>query len=100
LVNYISVIVNAVNIALTLTLTFYTFRIQRIFKGGVLRKTRLIFFWAAFCFLLGSVFRAALIWGRFTAELEPLELGALTVGLILLLAFAFSYARTLASFKI
>lgn len=99
LVNYVSVVVNAVNIALTLALTFYTLRIQRIFKGGLLRKTRRIFFWSAFCFLLASVFRAALVWGRFTADLEPLELGTATVGLILLLAFAFFYARALVSFR-
>jgi hypothetical protein len=99
LVNYVSVVVNAVNIALTLALTFYTLRIQRLFKGGLLSKTRLIFFWAAFFLFLAAVFRAALVWGRFTADLEPLELGATTVGLILLFAFAFFYARVLASFR-
>ena len=99
MVNYVSVVVNAVNIALTLALTIYTLRIRRIFKGGMLSKTRRIFFWAAFFFFLAAVFRAALVWGRFTADLEPLELGTTTIGLTLLFAFAFFYARALASFK-
>ena len=99
MVNYVSVFVNAVNIALTLGLTFYTLRIQRIFKGGLLTKTRRLFFCASFFFFLAAVSRAALLWGRFTADLEPLALGAATAGLILLFAFAFSYANTLTGVK-
>jgi purine-cytosine permease-like protein len=99
LVNYVSVVVNAVNIALTLALTFYTFRMKQIFRGGALTRTRPIFVWAAFFLFLAAVFRAALIWGYFTADFEPLELGTRTVGFILLFAFAFSYFRALASIR-
>ena len=99
MVNYVLAVVNAVNIALTLALIFYTLRIRRIFKGGPLSKTRQIFTWAAFFLFLAAVFRAGLVWGHFTADLEPLEEGTRTVGFVLLFAFAFSYAHVLRSFR-
>jgi hypothetical protein len=93
LVNYGSLAINAVNVALTLGLFFYTLRINRIFKGGMMGKTTPLFAAAAFFLFLAAVFRAALLWGYFTADFEPLELGTRTIGFILLLAFAYYYVR-------
>jgi hypothetical protein len=93
LVNYASALINAANIALTLGLLFYALRIRAIFKGGLIGKPIPIFAAAAFFLFLAAVFRAALLWGYFTAEFEPLELGTRTVGFILLFVFAYSYAR-------
>jgi len=59
LVNYASLAINAVNVALTLGLVFYTLRINRIFKGGMIGKNTPIFAAAAFFLFLAAVFRAA-----------------------------------------
>jgi hypothetical protein len=93
LVNYASLAINAVNVALTLGLVFYTLRINRFFKGGTIGKPTPIFSAAAFFLFLAAVFRAALLWGYFTPDFEPLELGTRTVGFILLFAFAYYYVR-------
>lgn len=94
MVNYVSAAINLVNIALTFGLLFYTLRIGRIFKGSkLIGKTTPIFTGAAFFLFLAAVFRAALVWGYFTSDLEPLELGTRTIGFILLFVFALSYVR-------
>ena len=93
MVNYASALINAVNIVLTLGLLFYALRLHAIFKGGLIGKPTPIFAGAAFFLFLAAVFRAALLWGYFTAEFEPLELGTRNVGFILLSLFAYSYAR-------
>jgi hypothetical protein len=93
LVNYASAIVNAINIILTLGLLFYALRIRSMFKGGFIGKTTPIFAASAFFLFLAAVFRAALLWGYFLQDFEPLEIGTRTAGFILLLVFAYSYAH-------
>jgi hypothetical protein len=93
LVNYASAVVNAINILLTLGLLFYALRIRSMFKGGFIGKTTPIFAASAFFLFLAAVFRAALLWGYFLQDFEPLEIGTRTVGFILLLVFAYSYAH-------
>ncbi len=93
MVNLASAIVNAINILLTLGLLFYALRIRSMFKGGFIGKTTPIFAASAFFLFLAAVFRAALLWGYFLPEFEPLEIGTRTIGFILLFVFAYSYVH-------
>jgi hypothetical protein len=93
LVNLASAVVSAINILLTLGLLFYALRIRSMFKGGFIGKTTPIFAASAFFLFLAAVFRAALLWGYFMQDFEPLEMGAVTIGFILLFVFAYSYAH-------
>ena len=91
--NLASAAINAINIILTLGLLFYALRIRSMFNGGFIGKTTPIFAASAFFLFLAAVFRAALLWGYFPPEFEPLELGTRTLGFLLLFVFAYSYAH-------
>ena len=92
--DYVSAAINAVNVLLTLVLFIYSLKIRGFFKGkSEVGSTTPIFAAATFFLLLAAVFRAGLIWGNLAPAFQPLELGARTVGFILLLWFAYRYAR-------
>lgn len=93
MVNLVSAVLNAINILLTLGLLFYALKIRSMFKGGFIGKTTPIFAASAFFLFLAAVFRAALLWGYFPQDFQPLELGTRTIGFILLFVFAYSYAH-------
>lgn len=93
MVNSASLAINAINVALTLGLVFYTLRISKFFKGGAIGRTTPYFVGAAFFLFMAAVFRAALHWGYFTGEFEPFELTTRTIGFVLLFAFAYKYAQ-------
>jgi len=64
LVNYESVAIEMVTLALTLGLLVYAIRIHLIFKGSnSIGRTTPLFAAAAFFLLLGSVLRSALLLG-------------------------------------
>ncbi|MGA2784158.1 MAG: hypothetical protein ABSF09_05615 [Candidatus Bathyarchaeia archaeon] len=93
MVNYESVAIEMVTLALTLGLLVYAIRIHLIFKGSnSIGRTTPLFAAAAFFLLLGSVLRSALLWGYLT-EFEPLQITCRTVGILLLFTFAYSFAR-------
>ncbi|MGA2240079.1 MAG: hypothetical protein ABSG74_12800 [Candidatus Bathyarchaeia archaeon] len=93
MVNYASAVMNVINVILTLGLLFYALRIRSMFKGGFIGKTTPIFASSVFFLFLAAVFRAALLWGYFQQDFEPLEIGTRTIGFILLFVFAYSYAH-------
>ena len=98
LVDYISASINAINILLTLALFVYSLKIREFFKGkSQVGSTTPIFSAAAFFLFLAAVFRAGLIWGNLAPAFQPLELGTRTVGFVLLLCFAYRYARVWAT---
>jgi hypothetical protein len=93
LVNLVSVVVNVINILLTLGLLFYALRIHSMVKGGFIGKTTPIFAASGFFLFLAAVFRAALIWGYFVQDFEPLEIGTMTIGFVSLSVFVCCYAH-------